>query len=142
MDMEKAKEAIGQGIIKAFEMLSFNPESIYKDAQGHTIAQWRHKQEAWAGATGAGAAVIPGLHIPALGIDIGVLINRMGECAYGIGAIIGGQKSEGNILEKEDLANILALWGGHMTVYELEKVATEDKGGRFASSAVQLVWVR
>lgn len=130
MKKEKVTETMGHLLIKAFETLSFDPDKIYRRAQDYTISEWRHRQEGLAGAAGGTAALVPGLHIPALGVDIGFLVNRMDECCYGIGAIMGVQSGKGNILEKEDLANILALWSGAISADQLNEV-TEIRGGGF-----------
>ena len=135
MEKKKVVETIGKVIVKTFEVLAFNPESVYEDVEGYNLSQWRHRQELLAGGAGAGAAAIPVFHYATLPADIAWLINRMDACCYGIGAIIGRESNKGKILEKEDLANILALWGDHTTVYQLEKITTERPEGSFNRAA-------
>lgn len=135
MQMAKVKERTANLLIKAFEGLSFHPDKIYnRAAQHYTLSKWRHRQEGYAGGAGGVAAIVPGLHIPALGLDIGILINRMDECCYGIGTIIGLRSGKGNILEKEDLANILALWSDAITVDDIDGVLNETRGAKFGGT--------
>ncbi len=134
--MAKVKEHAANLFIKAFEGLSFDPDKIYnRAAQHYTLSQWRHRQEGFAGGAGGVAAIVPGLHIPALGLDIGILVNRMDECCYGIGTIIGLRSGKGNILEQEDLANILALWSGAITVDQIDSVLKETRAVKFGGVA-------
>ncbi len=136
MEMAKVKEHAANLFIKAFEGLSFDPDKIYnRAAQHYTLSQWRHRQEGFAGGAGGVAAIVPGLHIPALGLDIGILVNRMDECCYGIGTIIGLRSGKGNILEQEDLANILALWSGAITVDQIDSVLKETRAVKFGGVA-------
>ena len=130
-------EKIASVLVKAFQVLSFDPNKIYNKANNHTVSEWRHIQEGLAGAAGTGAAIVPGLHIPALGVDIGYLINRMDECCYGIGAIVGMQSGLGNILEKEDLANILALWCNAITIAQLDRVQYENRENKLGTKLTQ-----
>ncbi len=134
MKMEKVLEIIGEGLVKAFETLSFDPAGVYARAQDYTLPDWRHHQEWLTGGAGAAAAAIPVFHYATLPADILWLINRMDECCYGVGAIIGKECGKGNMLEKEDLANILALWGDHVTVHQLDRVVSESRGASSAGS--------
>ncbi len=134
MDMKKVTELIGKGLIKAFEMLSFDPQGVYKRIEGYTVPKWRHKQELLAGGAGAAAGAIPVWHLVTLPADVAWLINRMDECCYGVGAIIGKESGIENVLEKQDLANILALWGDHITVHQLDRVANESMSASSAGS--------
>ena len=61
----------------------------------------------------------------------------MDECCYGIGAIVGMQSGLGNILEKEDLANILALWCGAITIAQLDRVQYENRENRLSTKLTQ-----
>lgn len=137
MNAEVTKDKIANALVKTFEVLSFDPQKIYNKANNHTVSEWRLKQEGLAGAAGTGAAIIPGLHLLALGADIGYLINRMDECCYGIGAIVGMQSGVGNILEKEDLANILALWCNAITMAQLDRVQYENRESKLGTKLTQ-----
>ncbi|MCL5123562.1 MAG: DUF2868 domain-containing protein [Deltaproteobacteria bacterium] len=126
-------------LIKAFEALSSKPDEIYIRSQNYTVSGWCYHQEGLAGVAGGGAAIVPGLHIPAMGLDIGILVNRMGECCYGIGGIMGSASGKGNVLEKEDLANILALWSGAISVDQLDQTLTQDGGAKLGGKIARPV---
>ena len=43
---------------------------------------------------------------------------------------MGSASNKGNVLEKEDLANILALWSGAISVDQLDQTLTQDGGAK------------
>ncbi|HEX9981746.1 MAG TPA: hypothetical protein VGF69_00650, partial [Thermoanaerobaculia bacterium] len=54
----------------------------------------------------------PIAHLAGIAADVIFLINRMGVCSYGIGAIYAERSQCGNFLEDEDFGIILNLWAG------------------------------
>lgn len=97
-------------VTDAFESLTPNLTDICSDAANYSLPGWRARQHALVTASGATAAAIPGLHLMGMAADITFLMNRMSVCSYGIGAIIGNQSEQANILEQEDFGVILAIW--------------------------------
>jgi hypothetical protein len=92
--------------------------AIYDGARNESLAEWKFRQNAMVTGSGGLAAAIPGLHLAGLAADVAFVLNRMGTAAYGIGAILGHQKFEDNILEGEDFALILAFWADDEAVVQ------------------------
>ncbi len=107
---------VGKIIVDWFEASTPDLDGIYSNAYHQDMSSWRTKQLAAVAATGGTAMIVPGAHLLALVADVQFLVNRMSVCGYGIGAIHGYQNGHGNILEKEDIAWILAHWAGDENV--------------------------
>lgn len=129
--------AIDGYIVNAFDALTPNLNGIYENAATHSLSGWKTKQGALVTTSGVTGSAIPGLHMATVAADIAFLLNRMAVCSYGIGAIIGNEQSQGNILEEEDFAVILGRWCGDdgLSNAALSKGAAEigiKAGGKIA----------
>ena len=128
----------GQYVVDAFSSLTPDINGVYRDAKTYHLSDWKALQKTLVTGSGAAAVAIPGLHLLGIAADVAFLMNRMAVCSYGIGAIIGSDEGEGNILEEEDFAIILAGWGGDESVNDaaLAKAAadlTGKVGGKMVS---------
>ena len=103
---------VGKIIVDWFETSTPDLDGIYSNAYHQDMFRWRTKHLVPVATQGGMTMIVPGAHIVALALDVQLLVYHMSVCGYGIGAIHGYQNGHGNILEKEDIALILAHWVG------------------------------
>lgn len=125
---------INSAIVDAFDGLSGDPSTTISAAKNYSnVDGWVNFQMAQAGAAGATAMLIPGLHLVGLVADMAFLLNKMGVCAWGIGTIYGC-----NVYGKADLENILAIWSGAIPDTEIhELIAVSVASGMLALAISQ-----
>ncbi len=115
--------SMAEYVMGAFEGLSPDLQATRQEAWGFSRDAWVERQALIAAGGGALAMSLPGVHVAAMAGDIALLMNRMSTVGIGIGAIAA--RDAGNpdmLLEKEDLALILALWAGQNDMEDYEKV--------------------
>lgn len=97
------------------------------------MSDWETEQLALVTGSGALAGAVPGIHLLVILADIAFLMNRMSVCSFGIGAIVGYDKSKENILEDEDFAVILGRWCG---MEELQNAALAKTAADLSTKVV------
>ena len=106
------KAIFAKAVTTVFEKLTPDLDRLYASAHSYSLPGWRTFQQSLVTATGAGSVAIPVAHLATMFADLAFLMNRMSVCSYGIGAILGFQAGEGNLLEAEDFAVVLSRWSG------------------------------
>jgi hypothetical protein len=112
--MSSASQITADAVTWAFDQLGGEPEAAVNAARGWTYGGWVTSQAAQAGAASGAAAILPGLHIPALVADLAFLLHKMAYCSWGVGEI-----NNCVVLGKADFQNIRAVWSGASTPEEL-----------------------
>lgn len=112
--MSSMSLSMGDAVSWAFDVLGGDPEGAVTAAKGWSYDGWVASQAAQAGAAGAIAAIVPGVHIPALVADLAIVLHKMAYCSWGIGEIC-----DCVVLGRADFQNILAIWSGSSTPEEL-----------------------
>ncbi len=103
-------------IINTFDLMGGDPMEAINEAQQYSdIRTWVDSQALKAGMTGAGAQLVPGAHLLAMGVDLGFLLHKMSYTCWGIGAI-----HDRPVLGKYDIAQILAIWSGAEDLKEIK----------------------
>lgn len=103
-------------IITAFDTMGGDPEGAVDSAQQYSdVRSWISSQSFRAGMAGAGAQLVPYVHLIAMGVDLGFLLHKMSYCCWGIGAIY-----DRPVLGKYDMAQILAVWSGAEDLKEIK----------------------
>jgi uncharacterized membrane protein len=114
-------------IITAFDAMGGDPTSAIDDAQEYSdVSTWVKDQAFKAGMAGAGAQLIPGVHLIAMGADLGYLLHKMTYCCWGIGAIY-----DRPVLGKYDMAHILAIWSGAEDLKEIKAMYKKTTSALF-----------
>jgi hypothetical protein len=107
----------------AFASMGGDPTNAVAAAKGYSsVNTWIFSQAAQAGAVGAVAMAVPGAHIPAMAVDLAVLLHKMAYCCWGIGEI-----RNCIVLGKPDFYNILALWSEAVTINEIKNQVVTHK---------------
>jgi hypothetical protein len=96
----------GDLVLKAFDSLGGSPtEAVMAAGSFDTTAGWIRSQTAQAAAIGAGTMIIPGVHLLAFGLDLGLVMHKVAYTTWGVGRL-----HECTIDGKLDLALVLAVW--------------------------------
>lgn len=119
--LKAMEKTLTDALIASFDTLGGDPQSAVNNAKGWQLNDWVNWQKAQVAATGAGAALVPGVHLAAATADMAILLHKMSYCCWGIGAIKGCQ-----VFGKGDLINILDIWTG-TEVKELHNLAVTYK---------------
>jgi hypothetical protein len=102
-----AEIASTQLIIEAFTLLSDGSSAAASKAKQNyrSVDEWRTSQGWQTAIAGAGASVIPGIHLFAGVAETVFLLYKMAWCAWGIGGLRNCE-----VEGKDDLQYILGLW--------------------------------
>ena len=96
-----------QLIIEAFTLLSDGSRAAASKAKQNyrSVDEWRTSQGWQTAIAGAGASIIPGIHLAAGVAETGYLLYKMAWCAWGIGGLRNCE-----VEGKDDLQYIMGLW--------------------------------
>lgn len=124
----------GELIVTAFDALGGDPMSAIDDAQEYSsVSTWVSDQSFKAGLAGAGAQLIPGVHLVAMGADLGYLLHQMTYCCWGVGAI-----DDRPVLGKYDMSHILAIWSGAEDLSEIKTMYKKTTSALFEKTTGKL----
>jgi hypothetical protein len=112
-------------IVEAFDALGGDPsEAIAASREFQSTRSWIAWQSGQVAAAGAAATAIPGIHALAIPADLAFLLHKVAYCSWGIGAL-----HRCDIEGKDDLAVVLALWGGAVSDEDLATVVKAAAAG-------------
>jgi hypothetical protein len=102
-------------VVDAFDAMGGDPRSAVKSARSFpSISGWTAWQVTQAAVVGGIAMAIPVAHVPALVLDVALLIHKMAYCCWGIGSI-----HRCRVDGKDDIALIMAYWAKDLKETEL-----------------------
>jgi hypothetical protein len=112
------EEQIAEAIVVAFDELGGDPQNAILAARGHeTIDSWIQQETATIAIAGGAEMIIPGIHALTIPMGISFLIHKMAYMSWGLGAIKRAYVVE--TAHHSDLRNILTLWGGNASYYNM-----------------------
>jgi len=131
-----ARAKAGELVLAAFDGLGGDPSDACEAAGSFRgTGTWIASQATQSALVGAGSMIVPGMHLLAFGIDLGVLLHKVAYTSWGIGALLGCP-----VDGKLDLALVLATWTDAVDDATLAE-ASAAAGAGLTVGAVKIVGV-
>ncbi|WP_436763464.1 hypothetical protein [Streptosporangium sp. V21-05] len=100
-----------QLFLNAFTAVAIDPDMARNAARNYSsVSTWTASQATQTALVGAGALIVPGVHILGMGVDLTMVLHKMGWTTWGVGQLVGA-----DLEGKLDLALTLGIWSGVVT---------------------------